>query len=133
MRRTNFKQKPTGPLKRSRLKPVGRPGLKKTAWNVFSKWIRNRDKRCVTCGSTNSLQAGHFYHNCLDFDEENINAQCAQCNKWNHGNLAIYSVYLLRKIGQKAFEDLEQRHWLAMKGEFRSDQNYLDITEKYKL
>ena len=48
------------------------------------------------------------------------------------GNLAPYSIYLIRKHGQEAFEDLEKRHWIAMKGEFRTEQDYLNIIEKYK-
>ena len=47
------------------------------------------------------------------------------------GNLAPYSVYLLRKHGQKAFEDLEKRHWIALRGEFRTEQDYQNIIEKY--
>ena len=107
--------------------------LKRKAWNTFSKWIRERDKWCICCGSRNQLQAGHFHHNCLDFDEENINAQCKQCNHFKSGSLSIYSVYLLKKLGEKKFLDLDTRHYLAMKGEFRSDKDYLDLIEKYKL
>lgn len=112
---------------------LSKTSLHKKAWKTFSLWIRNRDKRCVTCGSTSTLQAGHFWHGCLDFDEMNINAQCSHCNKWLHGNLARYSVYLLTKYGDKKFKDLEQRHWLAMRGEYRTEQDYLDIIAKYKL
>src|SRR3990167_3937552 len=67
--------------------------LHKKAWNVFSKWIRERDKTCITCGSRSSLQAGHFWHGVLDFDPMNINAQCSGCNHFKSGNLAIYSTY----------------------------------------
>lgn len=106
--------------------------LKEKAWRIFSKWVRNRDKRCITCGSTNQLQAGHFWHGVLDFDEMNINAQCVKCNKYLSGNLAPYSVYLINKHGIDKFKDLEKRHWLALRGEFRSDKDYLEIIEKYK-
>ena len=107
--------------------------LHRKAWDVFSRWIRNRDQLCVTCGSRGNLNAGHFWHGVLDFDEININAQCTKCNNYMSGNLAPYSIYLIRKYGQVAFEDLERRHWLALRGEFRSDADYLKIIEKYKL
>jgi hypothetical protein len=108
--------------------------LHRKAWDIFSKWIRERDKMCVTCGSRNTvLNAGHFWHGVLDFDEININAQCVHCNKWLSGNLAPYSVYLVKKYGLKVFNDLEKRHYLAMRGEYRTDQQYIDIIEKYKL
>ena len=109
-----------------------RTTLHTKAWNVFSKWIRKRDGKCVTCGSTNNLQAGHFFHAVLDFDEENINAQCARCNHWLSGNLAVYSTYLLKKLGKKKFEALNIRHYRAMAGEKRTDEEYYQLMEKYK-
>ncbi len=111
-------------------KPIN---LKRKAWDIFSKWIRNRDKRCVTCGSMNMLQAGHFWHGCLDFDEMNINAQCNKCNTYLSGNLAPYSVYLINKHGIEAFKDLEKRHYLALRGERYSDQELQEIIDKYKV
>jgi hypothetical protein len=107
--------------------------LHKKAWDTFSKWIRNRDKRCVTCGRTEYLQAGHFWHNVLDFDEMNINAQCSQCNHFKSGNLAPYSAYLIRKYGVKKFKDLEDRHFIAMKGEKRTDEQYQQIIARYSM
>lgn len=102
-------------------------------WDIFSKWIRNRDKQCVTCGSRVTLQAGHFWHGVLDFDEMNVNAQCSGCNHFRSGNLAKYSIYLIDKYGIKKFKDLEKRHYMAMRGEKRTEKEYLDLQEKYKL
>ena len=107
--------------------------LKRKAWATFSKWIRNRDKNCVTCETGKAENAGHFWHNILDFDEENINGQCVRCNKWLSGNLSSYSVYLLGKLGKRKFDALTLRHFRAMKGEKRTDEELLDIIEKYKL
>ena len=107
--------------------------LRDKAWSTFSKWIRNRDKRCVTCGNTETLQAGHFWHACLDFDEVNINAQCTGCNKWRHGNLAKYSTYLIRKYGIEDFHALDLRHTRALAGEYKTEQDYEDLILKYSL
>lgn len=108
--------------------------LKRKAWNTFSKWIRERDKMCITCGKRNTLlNAGHFWHGVLDFDEMNINAQCTSCNNFKSGNLAPYSVYLINKYGLEKFKDLEKRHYLALGGEYRTDKEYQDIIDKYKL
>ena len=126
-------KKGTKQLKKTPLEKRGKPNLQKKAWSVFSKWIRNRDKICVTCGSRKDGQAGHFYHGVLDFDEVNINQQCSHCNKWKHGNLAIYSNYLLNKHGLKVFKDLEKRHYLALRGEYRTDEDYLEIIRKYEI
>lgn len=108
-------------------------GLKAKAWKTFATWIKERDKQCVTCGQRDKLDAGHFFHNCLDFDEMNVNAQCQKCNRFMGGNLAQYSIYLLRKYGKEKMEDLEKRHWLALRGEFRSDEDYRKLIEKYQL
>lgn len=107
--------------------------LKRKAWDTFSRWIRNRDQICITCGSKNANQAGHFWHAVLDFDEMNINGQCHKCNHYLSGNLAPYAVYLINKYGLEKFRDLEVRHYLAMGGEYRTDQDYLDIIDKYEL
>lgn len=111
--------------------------LKKKAWKTFADWIKKRDNyTCITCGArpdSANLHAGHFWHGVLDFDEMNINAQCNSCNHFKSGNLAIYSTYLIRKYGLEKFNDLETRHYLAMKGEYRTDEDYRAIVDKYKL
>ena len=130
MKRSGFKRKHTKPLKRKNRAP--RQILRDKAWRTFSKWIRNRDPNCVTCGGK-AENAGHFYHGVLDFDPMNINSQCVRCNKWLYGNLAIYSNYLLSKYGKKKFEELNARHYKALKGEYRTEQEYIDLIEKYRL
>ncbi len=134
LKRSYFKKKKTKPLKRTPLRKVSSTKtLKRKAWDTFSKWVRERDKRCVTCGSRNQLQAGHFWHGVLDFDEMNVNAQCKRCNTHLSGNLAPYSVYLINKYSKEKFMDLEKRHYLAMRGEYRKDSDYQEIIDKYKL
>lgn len=122
---------------------VNRKLMKKKAWVVFSEWIRKRDRQCVTCGKAyweqelgewtiKGLQAGHFHHNVLDFDEENVNCQCSQCNHYMSGNLAKYSIYLLDRLGKKKFMDLGIRAKMALKGELKSVEDYQKIIERYK-
>ena len=132
MRRTQLRRKPWKATRKAK-RPPRRIDLHRKTWDTFSRWIRNRDKICITCGSRGNLNAGHFWHGVLDFDEMNINAQCTKCNNYMSGNLAPYSVYLIRKHGQKAFEDLEKRHYLALRGEYRTEQDYINLIEKYTL
>ena len=109
--------------------------LRDKAWKVWSIWIRKRDPWCVTHlvigKKVPSENAGHFWHNVLDFDEENINGQCINCNKWNSGRLAEYSTYLLNKLGKKKFDALDIRHTRAIGGEGHDEAFYQSIIEKY--
>lgn len=114
------------------MRPTTLKSAKKRAWNAFSAFVRARDKRCVCCGSQVGLQAGHYWHACLDFDEVNINAQCLKCNHFLSGNLAVCASYLIKKHGIKEFKALEKRHYLALKGEKRSIEEYLEIERTYK-
>jgi len=119
------------------VRKIGKETLRKKAWKTFSKWIRNRDPYCVTHlvmgKQVPSENAGHYWHGVLDLDEENINGQCINCNKWNSGRLAEYEVYLTRKLGQKKFRELEKRHWIAMKGEIYTDTQLHDFINKYTI
>lgn len=83
--------------------------LKKEADRVFSLWIRARDGRCVTCGSTANLQNGHYVSrswSALRFDEVNCNAQCVGCNVFKKGNMDEYARFLLRRYGPDVLDEL---------------------------
>jgi hypothetical protein len=86
-----------------------RKQLHSKAWKLMSQYVRVRDKNtCVTCDKcTKNLHAGHFLHNCLDFDLRNINAQCEQCNTFLHGNLSEYRGYLEKKYGKDIVAELK--------------------------
>jgi|SRR3954451_3335822 len=92
--------------------------LKKKAWAVFSKWIRNRDNyTCFTCGKYDEnrghfMHAGHYIsrsHNATLFDEENVHAQCYYCNVRERGNVAEYTPRLMQKLGTPGFKALLAR------------------------
>lgn len=108
--------------------------LRDKAWATFSLWIRERDKKCVTCGSENNGQAGHRWHGKLDFDEININRQCSACNKWKQGNLSKYDDYLIGKYGMEVWQALyERKNKEGNLAEYRTEQDYQDIINKYTL
>ena len=106
--------------------------LRDKAWATFSKWIRNRDGKCVTCGSLNTPQAGHRWHAKLDFDEININQQCSGCNKWRQGNLSKYDDYLIAKYGIEGWNALYERKNKAV-AEYRTEEDYQRIIDKYQI
>lgn len=122
---------------------TNRKKLHKKLWSIFSIYIRKRDKKCYTClkmiwdeqlgeWSIKGLEAGHFKHNVLDFDEMNIHAQCTHCNHYNSGKLDVYAENLIRDYGLKEFQNLCDRAKNALKGELHSVEWYLERIEFYK-
>ena len=85
---------------------------------VFSKFIRRRDcgfsfGRCVSCGAVityDNSDCGHYInrkHMSVRYDEQNCNAQCRSCNRFDEGNIQGYRKGLIEKYGEKATEMLE--------------------------
>jgi hypothetical protein len=82
------------------------PVLKRQAEKVFHAWICKRDNyECYTCFSKGN-EAGHYWHNKLDFDPRNLHCQCVRCNRFLHGNLGQYAINLIDKFGREWFEKL---------------------------
>jgi hypothetical protein len=84
---------------------------KDRTWKTVSEYIRKRDKgKCYTCGKVGDykeMNAGHYVHkNCLDYNEENLHCQCVHCNQYLSGNLAIYTVKLIKEFGIDKPEEL---------------------------
>src|SRR5690349_8773059 len=80
---------------------------------VFNAYIRERDKDlgCISCGSHNQIQAGHFYsaghYPSLRFNEDNVHSQCLRCNYFLSANLLEYRKRLLKKIGEQRVQKLD--------------------------
>lgn len=93
--------------------------LKKKLWEVFSKYIRTRDNYiCFTCGRKgegSGMHAGHFITKstgglALYFNEDNVHAQCYNCNINLSGNIWVYG----KKLGDEKVEELyrlKQENW----------------------
>jgi hypothetical protein len=80
---------------------------------IFNTYIRKRDEGlgCISCGSHNQIQAGHFYsaghHPALRFNEDNTHSQCLRCNYFLSANLLEYRKRLLKKIGEERVAKLD--------------------------
>ena len=95
----------------------------------MSRFVRARDKRCVTCGGPGQ-EAGHYKHNtersqqlggnALWFDPRNVHAQCTRCNKWLSSNPVAYALYLEEKYGPGILQELNKL-WLTPKKWTRED------------
>ena len=105
-----------------------RKGLRKRAWDIFSKWVRFiRDKgRCYTCGAVNDpreCDAGHYKHSdALDFNEMNVHCQCIRCNRYLYGNSKSYRERLVRDYGEDKVLELE----------FKAKQCYKYLIEEFE-
>lgn len=104
---------------------------KKKAWVAFSLYIRKRDGKCVTCGSTVQLQAGHFIagrHNSVLFDELNCHAQCYGCNVGKRGNMVAYYKFMLFQYDQDLIDELQEKDRQLVKYKV---YDYLEIERIY--
>ena len=80
--------------------------LMDNCWKLCSEYVRRRDLgRCITCGIIKDWKeqhAGHLVHGKttpIYFNEFNVNCQCPRCNRHLGGNLAVYAIKLVQKIG----------------------------------
>jgi len=75
----------------------------------FSRFIRARDGRCVTCGTTERLQCGHLFSRSnysLRWDERNAYCQCASCNMRHEYDPAPLTMYYLSLYSQEDYVKL---------------------------
>lgn len=79
----------------------------------FSRLIILRDKRCVTCGSTDRLQCSHVFRRvryatrwCMDA----AYAQCARCHVFHHRqDETPLRTYAWQRVGQDRMDELYQQ------------------------
>jgi hypothetical protein len=75
----------------------------------FNEYIRLRDKDlgCISCDKpadwSGQWHAGHYKTTAarpdLRFNEDNCHKQCSVCNNYLSGNLAVYRINLMQRIG----------------------------------
>lgn len=124
-------------MKKKKLKSL--KNLKDEAWDLQSKHIRQEGAdddgftHCYTCGIRKhwkELQAGHYIHNRLDFERNNLRKQCVRCNKWLRGNLGVYGERLIKEIGLETVEKM--RLYSYQKGNNYTRLEVNEIIKTYK-
>jgi hypothetical protein len=84
--------------------------LHNRAWKLMSEYVRRRDQGvCISCGDIKHWKeqdAGHLFHNALDFNEVNINCQCRACNSYQ-GKGVEYTLRAIDKYGKGEIDKLE--------------------------
>lgn len=90
--------------------------LHKKCWKLMSRIVRSTgatesgNQECYTCYKFfpwKEMDAGHYRHNVLDFDERNIKPQCVRCNKHLNGHLNKYAFRLATEYGLEWLYELE--------------------------
>lgn len=85
---------------------------------IFSIYIRKRDAnkngycKCISCGRIyhwKNMDAGHFVnrkHMSVRYNEQNVNAQCRACNRFDEGNIPAYALNLIKLHGEGVIQTL---------------------------
>lgn len=88
---------------------------------VFSQYIRYRDKKCVRCGSPVqfngvkpvSHQASHYFGRSKEsvrFDPENVDTLCFGCHRiWGSDDKEGYRQFKIKQLGLAGFNQLQVR------------------------
>jgi len=69
--------------------------------------------RCISCGRIiplSTAEGGHFINRKIratELENDNINPQCHECNCMYEGNIVMYRINLVKKIGEKRVNRLE--------------------------
>jgi len=93
---------------------------------TFSLFIRQRDAKngiikCISCGKPvpwKESDCGHYInrkHMSTRYDEQNCNAQCRSCNRFNEGSMHGYAKGLRVKYGEDVPEKLFIKHFNTCK------------------
>ena len=86
----------------------------------FSKWIRERDGRCMHCGKTHNLQCSHYWsrkHSSTRYDPDNCFTLCSGCHYFIYENekQGIYRNKMIDWLGVEAYDKLEARRYSTVK------------------
>jgi len=111
------------------LEPLSK--LKKTAWEVFSEYIRVKNSNefgyvtCVSCGKYipwKQAQAGHWPDvagrtNAVLYEEKVVWPQCYRCNIPLHGNPAGYGYFMRKTYDEEQLEGFRRMRRQAVRFE----------------
>ena len=113
--------------------------LRNLARVSFQIYIRQRDKDlpCISCNKSDAKwDAGHYLkaeiYTKLIFNEDNVHKQCSYCNLQLAGNLIEYRKGLIKRIGVKRVEDLEDMADSSRTYKFTKDE-LITLAKEYKL
>lgn len=83
----------------------------------FSKWVRQRDSRCLRCGSTENLTNSHFWSrnkSALRYEPDNCITLCAwKCHiyGWENEKQGAYRDFMINRLGIDRYEELKRIYY----------------------
>lgn len=84
----------------------------KKADEIFSRWIRGRDKTCFFCPNP-ATQNSHFWgraNSATRYDPENCDGICGGCHMRHEGNKqGLYREKKIAQLGQERYDALMKR------------------------
>ncbi len=83
--------------------------------NLFSQYIRARDKVCQRCGGNHGLQCSHFWgrrRKSTRYDDDNCCALCFGCHLYFHSNPQEYREFMIKRLGSE-----EKYDWLMKRAQ----------------
>ena len=118
---------------------ITRKSLIKKLDTLVSKYIRERDQKCVQCGKVDTLTNGHVFsrrHYATRWDissKGNCHCQCWGCNyKHSYDNYEYYKWYV-DTFGSDRFEELRGEYKQSKKfTNVHLEELYEEIKTKYK-
>ena len=92
-----------------------------TADSYFSKWIRERDGKCLRCGTTEGLTCSHYHKRAISITRYcpiNCITLCGVCHAEWEGPKEGYTDLMIKMLGADGFLELQKKAGRFMK---RSD------------
>lgn len=123
-------------MKKRKQKKRNTAWYKKKLWKIFTLYVKERDRwQCFTCGKFATgwgMGGGHFVSAgasppSLYFHEDNVHAQCTDCNLTLEGNHYVYGVKLGPRLANRL---IKMRQELV--GEVWSIEKYQEMILKYE-
>lgn len=114
------------------MRKVSRKEIVRKLDKLISEIVKERDGKCVTCGSTDRLTAGHIFSRVAystRWDLENVWTQCWGCNYRHEFDPYPFQRWFAAKFGQKKLDELWGRFHTPRK--FKTHE-LIELYEKFK-
>jgi hypothetical protein len=96
---------------KKRVQKSERSVLEKQLWDATARYVKARDKVCVTCHATEGLTISHWQKagkQIVRYDTRNTNCQCSACNNAHNNYAYHYDHYMLKHWGAEIMLEITE-------------------------